>query len=129
MASAADQIEGERTIEQAVEACYGEYVATAFKRGRNPKWPFVPVYRWPRGRCPGDFHETQIKARAFETREEAVAFAARYIDLLREGMRQSLADPRSRAHRAQWGVPECETQAGHSTIADALTAPASQVLA
>jgi hypothetical protein len=95
-----------RTIEEAVVACYGGYIASARKTGRNPAWPYVPVYKSPDPYVGGHFHETQIRARAFATRDEAVRFAECHIERLREGMRQSLADPRSRAHRAQWGVPD-----------------------
>lgn len=95
-----------RTIEEAVTACYGGYLASARKTGRNPNWPYVPVYKSPDPYVGGHFHETQIRARAYRTRDEAVQVAGLYIEALRDGMRRSLADPRSRAHRAQWGVPD-----------------------
>lgn len=58
------------------------YRASARKTGRNPQWPFVPVVIC----TPGDGsrgHTTQPRGKAFATREEAVAYADRYIDVNR----------------------------------------------
>lgn len=48
--------------------------ASALKRGRNPRFPFVPV-------TIRDGRASQVRGVAFATREEAVAFAQKAIDL------------------------------------------------
>lgn len=93
-----------RTIEEAVELCHRGYTAWARKAGRNARWPYVPVYRYPDPLTPGRLHETQIPGRAFETREQALAYCGAYIDHLKQHMRERLSDPRGRALRAQWEV-------------------------
>lgn len=92
-----------RTVEEAVVACYGHYRAEAAKRGRNPAWPYVPVIRWSDS---GYGQTQQIQGKAFATRDEAVAYAGRYIDALKSKMAANLAEPRCRALRRQWGVDE-----------------------
>ncbi|MBR2171082.1 hypothetical protein [Sphingopyxis sp.] len=37
-----------RTVDEAVNECYSGYVALAAKRGRNPRWPYVPIIMRPR---------------------------------------------------------------------------------
>lgn len=49
--------------------------ASAVKRGRNPAFPYVPVVV----RDNGSTHNTNTR-NAYATREEAVAFAQRWID-------------------------------------------------
>ena len=49
--------------------------ASAVKRGRNPRFPYVPVIV----RDDGSTHNTNTR-NAYATREEAVAFAQRWID-------------------------------------------------
>jgi hypothetical protein len=87
-----------RTIEQAVNASYAGYRATAIKRGRNPKWPYVPVF------FSGSGGQQQIRGKAFATREEAIAYAERCIVGMRQSFARRLAEPRNRALRAQWEV-------------------------
>ena len=95
-----------RTIEEAVEACYGRTRATARKSGRNPGWPYVPVVHHPP--CIGlsaiDGRTEIIRGRAFATRPEAVNYAQRVINARKAKMATDLAEPRMRAFRAQWGV-------------------------
>lgn len=49
--------------------------ATAVKRGRDPRWPYIPVVV----RENGTTHNCNSK-KAFATREEAIAFAQQWID-------------------------------------------------
>lgn len=87
--------------------------ASAAKRGRNPRWPYVPIIDYG----PQEFgvhavHTQQIKGKAFATRDEAVAYAQRVIDHQRALLAKHLALPGYRALREQHGLPrECETTA------------------
>lgn len=91
-----------RTIEQAVADCYAGYQASAAKRGRNPRFPYVPIFKWPSDRF--GIATTQIQGKAFEDRDRAVAYAARYIERMKQNMRDNLAKPGCRALRQQWDV-------------------------
>lgn len=71
---------------------------TAVKRGRNPRWPYVPV-------IDHGTHTEQIVKRAFATRDEAIACAARVIEGRAADLARKLADPRYRALREQYGLP------------------------
>ncbi len=76
---------------------------SARKAGRNPRWPYQPVVVTTG--IDGGTRTTIIPKRAFATREEAVAFAARHIDAGRDSLARSLADPSCRALREQHGLP------------------------
>jgi hypothetical protein len=91
-----------RTIEEAVEACYGGYVAKARKAGRHPQWPYVPIVEQPCSRY--GRRTTQVPKRAYATADEAVACAQRWIDAYRAKFASDLANPRCRALRRPWGV-------------------------
>lgn len=95
-----------RTIQEAVDACYGQTKATARKSGRNPKWPYVAVVHHPPrvGLAAVDGRTEIVRGRAFETRPEAVAYAQRVIDGRKAKMAFDLAEPRMRAYRGQWDV-------------------------
>ena len=80
----------------AAAADFGQ--PSALKRGRNPKWPYVPVI------LHGSRQE-QVRALAFVSRDEAVAAATTTIEARRQDLRQKLADPRYRALRQQHGLP------------------------
>ena len=98
----------EQILAAADTADFG--TATAAKRGRNPKWPYVPVIRVA---DQGKHQTTQIKGKAFATREEAVTYAQRCIDQARKVLAFQLADPRMRALREYHGLPrELPTQEG-----------------
>ena len=100
------------TINEQIDEVVGTKffgVASAAKRGRNPKFPYVPVidHGWQdRG-----VHRTrteQILGKAFETRDQAVDYAARVIIGRREELRTRLAKPNLRALRESYGLPrEC----------------------
>lgn len=72
--------------------------ASARKRGRDPRWPYVPVIEDSVG-------QSQILRRAFATRDEAVDYAQRHLDGLRESIAARLALPNMRALREQYGLP------------------------
>lgn len=95
-------------IEAVVTSTYERYSPSARKTGRNPRWPYVPVVIGPPGSGPGDNdrHHRQVLGKAFATRAEAVAYAARVIAHHADSMRRRLADPRHRAERRQYGLPE-----------------------
>lgn len=89
-------------IRQAVAAAdFG--TASANKRGRTQRWPYVPIIKTtdPIGRD----HTEQILAVAFETRDEAVSYAAGVIEFRRQELARKLAEPRYRALREQHGLP------------------------
>jgi|ERR1700721_2031758 len=78
--------------------------ATAAKRGRNPKWPYVPIVDHA-GEAIKQSTE-QLQGFAFETRDEAILFAERTIIKRREMLAYHLAQPRYRALREQYGLPK-----------------------
>jgi hypothetical protein len=75
--------------------------ASAVKRGRNPRFPYVPVIVY----ADGDRTHNPLQGNAFATREEAVACAQRCIDSFITGKRADLANPRYRALRESLGLP------------------------
>ena len=89
-------------IESAVHAAYGHYRPEAVKRGRNPKFPYVPIYRTSHN---GAHQTTQVKGRAFATRAEALHCAEAQIEAFCNHMRALLIKPGCRALREQYGLP------------------------
>lgn len=86
-----------KEIEEAVtKLVIGE--ATAVKRGRDPRWPYVPVIRYPT-------HTMQLRNRAFATASEAKDCAATALENLRDLRRQQLLMPGQRALRESVGLP------------------------
>lgn len=90
-------------IEAAVHTAYGHYKAQTVKRGRNPAFPYVPIYRFADSN--GNAQTTQIKGKAFANRDDAIAYAQRYINALKRTMRDHLQEPRYRALREEFGLP------------------------
>lgn len=79
---------------------------TAAKRGRNPRYPWVPIIDYGAQDTGVDCTRTyQVPARAFATRDEAVAYAERYVDANRARLEHDLRHPRMRALREQHGLP------------------------
>ena len=72
--------------------------ASSAKRGRNPRFPYVPVIRYT-GRSNVKSH--QVRGKAFATAEEATACAERSIAAMRRRHAERLADPRNSALR-EW---------------------------
>jgi hypothetical protein len=94
-----------RIQEVAANANFGK--PSAAKRGRNPKWPYVPVI--DHGEVKIGRHQTwteQLRGLAFATRDEAISCAATHIANRRADLASKLADPRYRALRGQYGLPE-----------------------
>lgn len=91
-----------KTVEQVVgEMNFGE--PEAVKRGRRAEWPYVPVLRFHD--C-GNHQTTQIKGRAFATREEALECARKHVENLRLHYAKRLRERGCRALRIQHGLPQ-----------------------
>lgn len=78
--------------------------ASAAKRGRNPAYPYVPLIKYTNRLW--DRTENPTRHVAYATRDEAVARAQWSIDATREMIREKLKQPRYRAMRKQYGLPE-----------------------
>lgn len=68
------------------------------KRGRNPRFPFVPIIRYADR---GPVKTRQVTGKAFATEGEAVAHAEKSIAAMKRRYAQRLSDPRQRALR-EW---------------------------
>lgn len=78
--------------------------AGAVKRGRNPRWPYVPVITYLN--ADGTPHRTeQVRGKAFATGEEATAHARRTINTRIDSLAARLALPNHRALREHYGLP------------------------
>ena len=74
---------------------------TAAKRGRNASFPWVPIRKY----SDAGLHQTsQIKGKAFATRDEAVEFASLMVEREKESLRMKLLKPQHRALRLQHGL-------------------------
>lgn len=94
---------------EAVVAARDFGAATAAKRGRNRKFPYVPVttYRSD-GQSLGGYGSArtrQIKGLAYASREEAIAAAQAQIDAWRRNFATQLCRPHERALREYYGLP------------------------
>lgn len=76
---------------------------TARRRGRNHRFPWVPVVAY--SDSTGAPRTRQVLARAFATREEAVADAERHIEQVRRRLLADLLRPNKRALREWHGLP------------------------
>lgn len=89
-------------VDEAVAAAdFGK--PTARKAGHDARWPYVPVIDHRREDLPFGGFTTQIRGKAFATRQEAVVQGN--IDNERDALRGRLLDPRHRALREQHGLP------------------------
>jgi hypothetical protein len=83
-------------------------IASAAKRGRNPKFPYVPVVKLTdaNGQASNGLSQTkQLKGLAYVTREEAVAATQRNIDRAYARLAEELGQPHKRALREWHGLP------------------------
>ncbi|MGF7123297.1 hypothetical protein AB4Z09_25745 [Rhodococcus sp. TAF43] len=71
----------------------------AVKRGRNARWPYVPILELTGGRT------QQLRGLAYATRGEAVAQAEREIETARASLARRLLVSRHRSLREQFGLP------------------------
>lgn len=95
----------EALISYAVTRCYAGLRGGALKRGRNPRYPYVPIIYHPAatdGRGHRKSWQEQVRARAFAARDEAVAYANETIHFRRDLFEKRLRDPLERALRRQW---------------------------
>lgn len=75
----------------------GTHTPGALKRGRNPRWPYVPTYTWqPADGSRG--YSQQIRGKAYATRAEALEYATRYVERLEQRAAAALEAYRER-HR------------------------------
>lgn len=79
---------------------------SAQKRGRNPRFPYVPVILHDAtvGSHRTEVRQEQILAKAFVTRDEAVAHAADVIEQRRRSLIERLGEQRMRALREDHGL-------------------------
>lgn len=92
--------------DEAIEAAVAvliTYTAGATKRGRDKRWPYVPVVLF--NHKTGNAQTQQIMNRAFETRYAALDFAERHLANLKQSLRDKLRTPRYRALRESVGLP------------------------
>ena len=82
----------------AVVAAHSFGIPASVKRGRRAEWPYVPI-------IDHGTHTEQLRGFAFATRDEAVAFAEKTIDLRRDALRHKLLEPRYRVLREHHGLP------------------------
>lgn len=79
---------------------------SAIKRGRDARWPHVPVIQHPTGRT------EQLRGFAFPTREEAIEHARKHLKTWRAHDEARVNLPNYRALRVSFRLPrELEPQA------------------
>jgi hypothetical protein len=78
--------------------------ASAAKRGRNPRFPFVPIWTYT-DEAGGRRTKNPMHRRAYATRDEAVAVAEVLLDREYDLLARRLADPGNRALREHHGLP------------------------
>lgn len=93
--TAAELAQAIAQVIEAAEASFG--TPAAVKRGRNPRWPYVPVIRH-------GHRSAQIQGLAYATAPEALEAAERHIIAERRLMARRLATPRYRALRRYHGL-------------------------
>lgn len=79
---------------------------TAVKRGRNPRFPYVPIVDYgPQSVGMATHRTAEVTGLAFTTRQEAVDAASDHIGQHRASLAVRLAHPRERALREYHGLP------------------------
>lgn len=101
-------------IAAAAAADFGQ--PSAAKRGRNPKWPYVPVIQHTTGGKSGAGYTKQVLGKAFATRDEAVDHAAKVIAHQRVVLARHLAERGHRALREYHGLDRELPTAVHPVI-------------
>ncbi len=86
----------------AIVADHDFGIPAAVKRGRNARYPYVPVIRHVGGYRP---RTEQLLGLAYATRTDAITAAERAIDRRRAKLAYDLAEPCMRALREQSGLP------------------------
>lgn len=76
---------------------------SAVKRGRNPKFPYVPIIDFS---TEYETRTEQIRGFAFIDRKQAIAHATKTIEFRRNELEKKLRDPRYRALRKSYNLPE-----------------------
>lgn len=79
--------------------------ATAAKRGRNPKFPYVPIINHDPAGTAWKARTEQIRNRAYADRQDAIDCAQRVIDNRRACHIRDLNEYRNRATREAEGLP------------------------
>lgn len=79
--------------------------ATAHRRGRDPRWPYVPVIVHDGGVALSATRQETITGKAFASRVAAVAYAEGVIETRRRRLAEALADPTKRSLREVHGLP------------------------
>jgi hypothetical protein len=92
-------------IQAVVNDMYAGHTATAAKRGKNPKFPYVPLLKitpkdGSRGRT-----TNPTQGVAYATREEAIAKAQQCLDSYRYVRAHTMLRPSHRAERDYHGLP------------------------
>jgi hypothetical protein len=93
-------------INAIVEEMYSGYVATAVKRGRNPKFPYLPLLKIIDRDTNRTRTENPTRSRAYATRDEAVAVAQRILESYKATRKHQMLKPSyGRAERTYRGLP------------------------
>lgn len=95
--------------------------AKAAKRGRDPRWPFVPIIDY-------GSHTKQIRGRAYAVEADAVACAQRVIDRAVALHEARLFLPGARRLRESCGLPR-EVRGARVVLRDAEDGPVGVVVA
>lgn len=99
------------TIQKTIEGLQARNffgIASAAKRGRNPKFPYVPVIKLvdAEGNPSVGLSQTQqIRGLAYVTRDEAMTRSQRHIDAAFVRLAEELGQPHKRALREWHGLP------------------------
>jgi hypothetical protein len=108
-------------IDAIVEDMYSGHAASAAKRGRNPKFPYVPLLKITDREANRTRTENPTRNRAYATREEAIAVAQRILDSDKAARKHQILKP-------NYGMPE-RTYRGLPRDIDAIMAEVGKLTA
>jgi hypothetical protein len=101
------EVLGDRIDEVVAKRDFG--APSAAKRGRNPKYPYVPTVKLRSDGSQlggyGSARTRQLTGLAYAARDEAVTRAQTQIDEYRRRFAVDLCRPNARALREQYGLP------------------------